>query len=170
MATLMTPLAEDEFDNPAAVKVAASLDGFALYFSRSLIPYRRNPGPYARWKVIGIQTLRDLAKGESVGLEFRVDGSGLLRIDIIRSDGTVLHIPSVEIGEGATSEERGKMPELKELESRIAVISPKLVPSQRTRIEALSRAVYSLREGEGYGGAITLLDTMVTEMERALKT
>ena len=105
-----------------------------------------------------------------MGLEFRVDGSGLLRIDIIRSDGTVLHIPSVEIGEGATSEERGKMPELKELESRIAVISPKLVPSQRTRIEALSRAVYSLREGEGYGGAITLLDTMVTEMERALKT
>ena len=129
-----------------------------------------DPGSYARWKVIGIQTLRDLAKGESVGLEFRVDGSGLLRIDIIRSDGTVLHIPSVEIGEGATSEERGKMPELKELESRIAVISPKLVPSQRTRIEALSRAVYSLREGEGYGEAITLLDTMVTEMERALKT
>ena len=59
MATLMTPLAEDEFDNPAAVKVAASLDGFALYFSRSLIPYRRNTGPYARFfKHIGVYAYR----------------------------------------------------------------------------------------------------------------
>ena len=59
MATLMTPLAEDEFDNPAAVKVAASLDGFALYFSRSLIPYRRNPGAYSRFfKHIGVYAYR----------------------------------------------------------------------------------------------------------------
>lgn len=59
MATLITPLAEDEFDNPAAVKVAASLDGFALYFSRSLIPYRRNPGPYSRFfKHIGVYAYR----------------------------------------------------------------------------------------------------------------
>ena len=59
MATLMTALAEDEFDNPAAVKVAASLDGFAIYFSRSLIPYRRNPGPYARFfKHIGVYAYR----------------------------------------------------------------------------------------------------------------
>ncbi len=127
-----------------------------------------DPGSPSRWKIIGIHTLRDLTRGESVGLEFRVDGSGLLRIDIIRADGTVLHIPSVEIGEGATPEERGRMPELKELETRIASISPKLVPSQRTRIEALARTVYSMRDGEGFAEAVSLLDTMITEMERAL--
>ena len=59
MATLITHLAEDDFENPAAVKVAASLDGFALYFSRSLIPYRRNPGPYSRsFKHIGVYAYR----------------------------------------------------------------------------------------------------------------
>ena len=44
MATLMTPMLEDEYDNPAAVKVVVSLDGHALYFSRSLIPFPRQPG------------------------------------------------------------------------------------------------------------------------------
>lgn len=43
MATLMTPITEEEVDNPAAVKVVVSLDGHALYFSRSLIPFPRNP-------------------------------------------------------------------------------------------------------------------------------
>jgi 3-deoxy-manno-octulosonate cytidylyltransferase (CMP-KDO synthetase) len=59
MATLMTPLAEEEFDNPAAVKVVPSLDGHALYFSRSLIPYRRNSGPHCRYfKHIGVYAYR----------------------------------------------------------------------------------------------------------------
>ena len=59
MATLMTPLAEAEADNPAAVKVVAGLDGHALYFSRSLIPYPRHPGPQnCLFKHIGVYAYR----------------------------------------------------------------------------------------------------------------
>ena len=59
MATLMTPLTEDEYDNPAAVKVVTSLDGHALYFSRSLIPYPRNRVPERRcFKHIGVYAYR----------------------------------------------------------------------------------------------------------------
>ena len=55
MATLMTPLAEEEADDPAAVKVVASQDGHALYFSRSPIPYRRDPGADSKmFKHIGV--------------------------------------------------------------------------------------------------------------------
>lgn len=41
MATLMTEMAEHEMANPNAVKVITDLNGYALYFSRSLIPYPR---------------------------------------------------------------------------------------------------------------------------------
>lgn len=59
MATLMTPLAEQDYANPAAVKVVASLDGHALYFSRSLIPYPRNPDATTRYfKHIGVYAYR----------------------------------------------------------------------------------------------------------------
>ena len=59
MATLMTPLAEEEADDPAAVKVVASQDGHALYFSRSLIPDPRNRGPERRcFKHIGVYAYR----------------------------------------------------------------------------------------------------------------
>ena len=59
MATLMTPMTEEEVDNPAAVKVVVSLDGHALYFSRSLIPYPRNPGQRrCCFKHIGIYAYR----------------------------------------------------------------------------------------------------------------
>ena len=59
MATLMTPMTETETNNPAAVKVVVSLDGHALYFSRSLIPYPRNPGSQWRcFKHIGVYAYR----------------------------------------------------------------------------------------------------------------
>ena len=59
MATLMTPMTEEETNNPAAVKVVVSLDGHALYFSRSLIPYPRNRGPEWRcFKHIGVYAYR----------------------------------------------------------------------------------------------------------------
>lgn len=59
MATLMTPMLEDEYENPAAVKVVVSLDGHALYFSRSLIPFPRNRGPQWRcFKHIGVYAYR----------------------------------------------------------------------------------------------------------------
>lgn len=43
MSTLVTPLHED-FDNPNVVKVVRDRDNYALYFSRSRIPYPRNEG------------------------------------------------------------------------------------------------------------------------------
>ena len=59
MATLMTPLMEEEYNNPSAVKVVVSLDGHALYFSRSLIPYPRHRGPEWRcYKHIGVYAYR----------------------------------------------------------------------------------------------------------------
>lgn len=42
MATLMTEMDKSEYNLPSAVKVVASQTGYALYFSRSLIPYPRN--------------------------------------------------------------------------------------------------------------------------------
>lgn len=41
MATVSSPLAESEYDDPAAVKVVTNTQENALYFSRSLIPYPR---------------------------------------------------------------------------------------------------------------------------------
>lgn len=58
MATLMTPLAEADYDNPAAVKVVASLDGHALYFSRSLIPFPRQRGVAEPYKHLGVYAYR----------------------------------------------------------------------------------------------------------------
>ncbi len=59
MGTLMTPMAEEEQDNPAAVKVVVSIDGYALYFSRSLIPFPRHRGPQWRcFKHLGVYAYR----------------------------------------------------------------------------------------------------------------
>lgn len=59
MATLATPLAEDEHDAPSVVKVVTDLTGHALYFSRSLIPYPRNrTADLAFYKHIGIYAYR----------------------------------------------------------------------------------------------------------------
>ena len=42
MATMKVRMQEGEYDDPSAVKVITDKDGYALYFSRSLIPYPRN--------------------------------------------------------------------------------------------------------------------------------
>lgn len=54
MATAKTLLHEEEYDNPAAVKVVTDKAGYALYFSRSLIPYPRNKDGFKVYKHIGI--------------------------------------------------------------------------------------------------------------------
>ena len=55
MATLSCPLAdEDEFRNPNIVKVVPDANGFALYFSRSPIPFFRRPTGVPMYKHIGI--------------------------------------------------------------------------------------------------------------------
>ena len=59
MATLICELEDADAQNPAAVKVVASRDGHALYFSRALIPYPRNPGSHCRYyKHIGVYAYR----------------------------------------------------------------------------------------------------------------
>jgi 3-deoxy-manno-octulosonate cytidylyltransferase (CMP-KDO synthetase) len=42
LATLCRPLAADRVDDPNAVKVVMRIDGCALYFSRSAVPFPRN--------------------------------------------------------------------------------------------------------------------------------
>lgn len=59
MATLAAPLLETEYDMPSAVKVVTDLEGYALYFSRSLIPHPRNQvDGQSFYKHIGIYAYR----------------------------------------------------------------------------------------------------------------
>lgn len=55
MTTLGAPLApDDDRDDPNTVKVVTDRHGNALYFSRSSIPYFRNPGPAPVWRHLGL--------------------------------------------------------------------------------------------------------------------
>lgn len=54
MATVKTPMQEDEKNEPSNVKVITDKDGYALYFSRSLMPYPRNDVGVQVYKHIGI--------------------------------------------------------------------------------------------------------------------
>lgn len=59
MATMKVAMDEADYDNPAAVKVVTDLNGYALYFSRSLMPYSRNkPEGYKVYKHVGIYAYR----------------------------------------------------------------------------------------------------------------
>jgi 3-deoxy-manno-octulosonate cytidylyltransferase (CMP-KDO synthetase) len=76
MATVATPLLESEYNEPSAVKVVMNRKGEAMYFSRSLIPYPRNPfyDTIKPYKHIGIYAYRrdfllQYAKMESTPME-----------------------------------------------------------------------------------------------------
>lgn len=60
MATVAAPLQEEEYSDPAAVKVVMNRNDEAMYFSRSLIPYPRNPfsDTLRPYKHIGIYAYR----------------------------------------------------------------------------------------------------------------
>lgn len=58
MATLMTKMDESEYNNPSVVKVVTDLQGYALYFSRALVPYPRNNTGIPMYKHIGIYAYR----------------------------------------------------------------------------------------------------------------
>lgn len=59
MASLMCPLPPGRENDPNVVKVVCDLGGFALYFSRSPLPYRRNPdAPYAPRQHVGLYAYR----------------------------------------------------------------------------------------------------------------
>ena len=75
MATVATELTDaEEMKNPNNVKVVLDKKNYALYFSRSLIPYPRNAGKSKIFKHIGIYAYRrnfllDYAKMEPTSLE-----------------------------------------------------------------------------------------------------
>lgn len=55
MATMKVLMKEADYDNPAAVKVVTDTHGYALYFSRSLMPYPRNKTErYKVFKHVGV--------------------------------------------------------------------------------------------------------------------
>ncbi len=55
MATMKVLMREEDYANPAAVKVVTDQQGYALYFSRSLLPYpRTKPAGYKVYKHVGI--------------------------------------------------------------------------------------------------------------------
>jgi 3-deoxy-manno-octulosonate cytidylyltransferase (CMP-KDO synthetase) len=59
MGTLVRPLEADEAASPNVVKAVLALNGDALYFSRSLVPFVREPGtPVKRWGHIGLYGYR----------------------------------------------------------------------------------------------------------------
>jgi len=58
MATLMTEMDESEYSSPDAVKVVTNLQGYALYFSRSVVPFPRNDTGLPIYKHIGIYAYR----------------------------------------------------------------------------------------------------------------
>lgn len=82
MATLIKRCKKEEADNPNVVKVVTNKDGYALYFSRSLIPFDRNA--YNNYfKHIGIyiyskSTLMRLYSEEATQLE-KAEGLEQLR-------------------------------------------------------------------------------------------
>lgn len=59
MATLMHPIHRPEdLQDPAVVKVVVSLEGMALYFSRSLIPYAQKPVEHPVYEHVGLYVYR----------------------------------------------------------------------------------------------------------------
>lgn len=58
MATVKTPMKEEEKEKPGNVKVITDKNDFALYFSRSLIPYPRENTGVKVYKHIGIYGYR----------------------------------------------------------------------------------------------------------------
>ena len=74
VVTLATPVGPEDLENPNVVKVVVNLEGYALYFSRSPIPFRRDgdgPVPLRHVGIYGYQrsTLLRLAELEPSPLE-----------------------------------------------------------------------------------------------------
>ena len=62
VTTLAVPCAPEDIDNPNAVKVVTALDGRALYFSRSTIPFDRDRTGFTAYrKHLGIYAYRKSA-------------------------------------------------------------------------------------------------------------
>lgn len=108
MATVSTELKEEaEINNPNNVKVISDLNGYALYFSRSVIPYPRNAGKSKVYKHIGIYAYRrdfllkyakmtptPLEQSESLE-QLRALENGY-KIKVLRSDNTFIGVDTEE--------------------------------------------------------------------------
>jgi 3-deoxy-manno-octulosonate cytidylyltransferase (CMP-KDO synthetase) len=70
IASLMHPIQENEVNNPNIVKVITDKAGNALYFSRSCIPYKRDPAAsFTYHRHIGVYGYRKKALLDFVGWE-----------------------------------------------------------------------------------------------------
>ncbi len=71
IGTLCRPLSAERHDDPNSVKVVRALDGRALYFSRSAIPFRRETGQTQESALLhlGIYAFTRLGLETFVGLE-----------------------------------------------------------------------------------------------------
>lgn len=74
LASLMTPLLDlEEVQNPNNVKVITDINGFALYFSRSVIPFQRDESiTYPYMKHIGVYAFRKQALMDFYRLPMRL--------------------------------------------------------------------------------------------------
>jgi len=62
VSTLKVPCRQEDIGNPNAVKVVTAIDGRALYFSRSTIPFDRDGTGQTRvWKHLGLYAYRKAA-------------------------------------------------------------------------------------------------------------
>ena len=107
MATVMTPIGEEEKNNPNNVKVVTDKKGYALYFSRSLLPYPRVDTGIETFKHIGIYAYKrdfvmEYAKMEPTMLEktesleqLRVLENGY-RIRVIRTESKFVGVDTAE--------------------------------------------------------------------------
>ena len=68
VGTLMTPAADEDIQNPNAVKVVTDLSGRALYFSRATIPFDRDNANPKHFKHLGLYAYRKPALDKFVSL------------------------------------------------------------------------------------------------------
>jgi 3-deoxy-manno-octulosonate cytidylyltransferase (CMP-KDO synthetase) len=68
VGTLKTPAAEEDIENPNAVKVVTDTNGRALYFSRATIPFDRDGARPPYFKHLGIYAYRRAALERFVAL------------------------------------------------------------------------------------------------------
>ena len=54
ISTLLAEITDEDLDDPNMVKCVKDINGYAMYFSRSKIPYERNLGIAKFYKHIGI--------------------------------------------------------------------------------------------------------------------
>jgi 3-deoxy-manno-octulosonate cytidylyltransferase (CMP-KDO synthetase) len=58
MSTLKTKISEEDYSDPAVVKVVTDENDYALYFSRSLIPYSRDKAAVNVYEHVGLYVYR----------------------------------------------------------------------------------------------------------------